>query len=104
MIEICLYLCNESRKRLQSYRLARFSVWVSGHKPRLTTGGKSIICETDDFVPLVVPGLSANSGSISSSVSPPKDSMRKGAEREQPDKCCHPLDGGREAKTMEEHR
>ena len=114
--QICLYLCNDSRKRLQSYCLARFSVWFSGHKPRLTTRGKSIICKTDDFVPLVVPGLSANSGSVSSSVSPPKDSMRKGAERATRQVVLlasdwHALrgpgtkgDGGREAKTMEGHR
>ena len=37
------------------------SEWVSGQEPRLTKHGKSIICKTDNFVPLVVPGLSANS-------------------------------------------
>ena len=40
--------------------------WVSGQKPRLTKEGKTIICKTDNFVPLVVPGLSINSGSVSS--------------------------------------
>ena len=30
--------------------------WTSGQKPRLTKDGKSIICKTDNFVPLVVPG------------------------------------------------
>ena len=34
--------------------------WVCGQKPRLTQNGKSIICKTDNFVPLVVPGLSAD--------------------------------------------
>ena len=29
---------------------------VSGQKPRLTKDEKSIICKTDNFVPLVVPG------------------------------------------------
>ena len=44
------------------------SEWVSGQKkPRLTKAGKSIICKTDNFVPLVVPGLSSNSESVSSS-------------------------------------
>ena len=41
--------------------------WVSGQMPRLTEDGKSIICKTDNFVPLVDPGLSTNSGSVSSS-------------------------------------
>ena len=42
--------------------------WVSGQKPRLTKDGKSIICKTDNFVPLVVPELSTNSESVSSSM------------------------------------
>ena len=33
--------------------------------PRLTKNGKTIVCKTDIFVPLVVPGLSVNSGSSS---------------------------------------
>ena len=43
---------------------------VSDQKPPLTKDGKSIMCKTDNFVPLVVPGLSANSGSAFSSTSP----------------------------------
>ena len=43
-----------------------FCEWVSGQKPRLTKDGKSIVSKTDNFVPLVIPGLSANSGSSSS--------------------------------------
>ena len=39
--------------------------WVSGQEPRLTREGKSIICKTDNFVPLVVPRLSVNYGSSS---------------------------------------
>ena len=31
---------------------------VSGQEPRLTKDGKSITCKMDNFVPLVVPGLS----------------------------------------------
>ena len=31
--------------------------WVSGQEPRLTKNGKSITCKTDNFVPLVVPGV-----------------------------------------------
>ena len=33
--------------------------WVSGQKPRFTKDGKSVLCQADNFVPLVVPGLSA---------------------------------------------
>ena len=41
--------------------------WVSGQKPRLTKEGKTTFCKTDNFVPLVVPGLSTNPGCNSSS-------------------------------------
>ena len=43
--------------------------WVRGQKPRLTKEGKTIVCKTDNFVPLVIPGLSTSSGSNSSSTS-----------------------------------
>ena len=49
--------------------------WVSGQEPRLTNNGKSIICKTNNFVPFVVPGLSVNSGSSSSSTAPPQKSL-----------------------------
>ena len=51
--------------------------WVSGQEPRLTKNGKkkNIICKTDNFVPLVVPGLSTNSGSSSSSTTLPQESL-----------------------------
>ena len=32
-----------------------FHEWASGQKPRLTKEGPTIICKTDNFVPLVVP-------------------------------------------------
>ena len=48
--------------------------WVSGQKRRLTKEGKTIVCKTDNFVPLVVPGLSSISGAGSSSTSPSQDS------------------------------
>ena len=54
--------------------------WVSGQEPRLTKNGKSIICKTDNFVPLVVPGFSTNSESVSAPTSPSQDSLRRGAE------------------------
>ena len=49
--------------------------WVSGQGPRLTKNGKNTICKTDNFVPLVVPGLSVNSDSSSSSTTPSPESM-----------------------------
>ena len=49
--------------------------WVSGQEPRLTNNGKSIFCKTNNFVPLVVPGLSVNSGSSSSSTALPQESL-----------------------------
>ena len=53
---------------------------VIGQKPRLTKDGTSIICKTENFVPLVVPGLSVNSESVSYSTSPSRDSLRREAE------------------------
>ena len=47
--------------------------WVSGQKPRLTKAGKTIVSKTDNFVPLVVPGLSTSSGRNSSSTSASQD-------------------------------
>ena len=47
--------------------------WVSGQKTRLTKEGKTIICKTDNIVPLVVPGLPISSWSNSSSTSTSQD-------------------------------
>ena len=47
--------------------------WASGQKPRLIKEGKTLVCKTDNFVPLVVPGLSTSSGSNSSSTSTSQD-------------------------------
>ena len=49
-------------------------------KATITKDGKSIICKTDNFVALVVPGLSTNPESGSSSTSPSQDSLRREAE------------------------
>ena len=46
-----------------------FDEWVSSQKPRVTKEEKTIICKTDNFAFLVVPGLSTRSGSNSSSTS-----------------------------------
>ena len=45
--------------------------WINGQKPHLIKNGIRIICNTENFVPIVVPGLqSSSSGSSSSSSSP----------------------------------
>ena len=43
---------------------------VSGKQPRLTKQGKNFLCKTENFVPMVLPGLSS-----SSSTSPSQDSL-----------------------------
>ena len=47
--------------------------WKNGETPRLTKNGKTITCIKNNFVPLVVPGLSSFSSSSSASTSRPKD-------------------------------
>ena len=37
--------------------------WINGRKPHLIQDGIRIICNTENFVPIVVPGLSASSSS-----------------------------------------
>ena len=48
---------------------------VSGQERRLTQNGKRIICKTDNVAPLVVPGLSVNYESSSSSTTPSPESV-----------------------------
>ena len=48
--------------------------WVSGQKLHLTKNGKRILCNTENVVPVVVPGLSSSSSASSSSASFPQDS------------------------------
>ena len=67
--------------------------WVSGQKPRLTKEGTTILCKTDNFVPLVVPGLSTSSGSNSSSTSTSQDLSTTNPYQERSDElatreCC----------------
>ena len=45
--------------------------WASGQKPHLAEQGKRILSETENVVPLGVPGLSSHSGTSSSSTSLP---------------------------------
>ena len=47
--------------------------WINGQKPHLIKNGIRIQCNTENFVPIVVPGLSTSSSS-SSSTSPPMTS------------------------------
>ena len=45
--------------------------WINGQKPHLIGDGIRIICNTENFVPIVVPGLSSSSsGSSSTSRTP----------------------------------
>ena len=45
--------------------------WINGQKPHLSKDGIRIICNTENFVPIVVPGLSSSSsGSSSTSRTP----------------------------------
>ena len=47
------------------------SEWINGQKPHLIQDGIRIICNTENFVPIVVPGLSSSSsGSSSTSKTP----------------------------------
>ena len=48
--------------------------WASGQKPHLTKDGKKNLRKMENFVPVVVPGLSSNIGASSSS-----DKDNKGA-------------------------
>ena len=40
--------------------------WINGQKPHLIEDGIRIICNTENFVPIVVPGLSSSSSGSSS--------------------------------------
>ena len=41
--------------------------WINGQKPHLIQDGIRIICNTENFVPIVVPGLTSSSSTSSSS-------------------------------------
>ena len=42
--------------------------WINGHEPHLIKDGIRIICNTENFVPIVVPGLSSSSSGSSSTL------------------------------------
>ena len=45
--------------------------WINGQKPHLIKDGIRIICNTENFVPFVVPGLSSSSSGSSSTLRTP---------------------------------
>ena len=45
--------------------------WINGQKPHLVKDGIRIICSTENFVPIVVPGLTSSSSTSSSSLRTP---------------------------------
>ena len=45
--------------------------WINGQKPHLIQDGIRIICNTENFVPVVVPGLSSSSSGSSSTFRTP---------------------------------
>ena len=45
--------------------------WINGQKPHLIKDGIRIICNTENFVPIVVPGLSGSSSGFSSTLRTP---------------------------------
>ena len=45
--------------------------WINGQKPHLIKNGIRIICKTENFVPIVVPGLSSSSFGSSSTLRTP---------------------------------
>ena len=45
--------------------------WINGQKPNLIKDGIRIICNTENFVPIVVPGLSSSSSGSSSTLRTP---------------------------------
>ena len=52
--------------------------WINGQKPRLIKHGIRIQCNTENFVPIVVPGLSASSSSslsTSTSITPSRQEI-----------------------------
>ena len=79
-ILISSWRCKYSTTSLQFYHLKssakkRIFLWVvQQSKTRLTKNGQEFLCKTEKFVPLVVPGVSSDSGIRSSSTAPPQDS------------------------------
>ena len=69
-IDSCLWKSSKTRQqycRLESFALKNgYSYeWINGQKPHLIKYGIRIQCNTENFVPIVVPGLSTSSSSSS---------------------------------------
>ena len=47
--------------------------WINGQKPHLIEDGIRIICNTENFVPIVVPGLSSSSSGSASTLRTPME-------------------------------
>ena len=58
--------------------------WTSGQKPHLIKNGRKIDCNTANYVPFVVPGLSTSSSSSSSPTSPTSSSQETMTPTEHP--------------------
>ena len=58
--------------------------WTSGQKPHLIKNGRKINCNTANYVPLVVPGLSTSSSTSSSPISPTSSSQEAVTPTEHP--------------------
>ena len=74
------FVCNYSMKHQEFYRLVSFAQNTDIHMSGTTVkvhdwpkNGKTITCTVDNFVPLVVPGLSSSSSSSSASTYRPND-------------------------------
>ena len=53
------------------WRCTLYRGFINGQKPHLIKNGIRIICNTENFVPIVVPGLSSSSSASSSSLRTP---------------------------------
>ena len=60
--------------------------WINGQKPHLIINGIRIQCKTENFVPIVVPGLSASSSS-SLSTSTPTTPLRQEIDHPKSSSC-----------------
>ena len=58
--------------------------WTSGQKPHLIKKGRKIECNTANYVPFIVPGLSTSSSSSSSPTSPTSSSQEAVTPTEHP--------------------
>ena len=59
--------------------------WINGQKPHLIKDGIRVICNTENFVPIVVPGLSSSSsGSSSTSKTPSRQESHSSSSSSSP--------------------